>query len=109
MSTKHDREQPLSVKMDDDVLIIRIGLDRLAYCAETSPEFYCGETGRYCLKVTNRHGFANDVILALNHEEDDGSTPVERMLDAAIVAAFEDGSEHMRDLRDSNREEEDEP
>jgi hypothetical protein len=47
--------------------------------------------------IADPTGFANDVIRALTAEEEDGSTLLTDLLDAACKDAVEDGAEHFID------------
>ena len=44
------------------------------------------------VQVTDVRRFAKDVVYALNHEKEDGTTPVHELFDAAFEKAVEDGS-----------------
>lgn len=45
------------------------------------------------LKITDATAFARDLCRALNVEDEDGTTPVHQLFDAAIQTAFEQGAE----------------
>lgn len=47
----------------------------------------------YPIRITDEKAFAKYVCLALNKEEEDGTTPVHELFDAAFWAAAEDGAE----------------
>lgn len=90
------KDCPLSVAVEGDELVIRIGIDTLAFSAEHCPLFYneekhMGAMGPY-VKVEDKVELAKDVIRAMQHEEEDGSTPLSDMFDKAIEDAAEDGS-----------------
>lgn len=85
-----------------DELVIRIGVATLAHAclaagfawnllgehsATLDPREHC--------KVTDLHGFAEDVRSALLNEAEDGSSKLTNVLDAAMQAAVEDGSLHF--------------
>jgi hypothetical protein len=84
-------DSPLSVKVEDDELVIRIGVDTLAWAGERCPDL---EDERYepMFRIVNATEFANDVLHELKKEEEDGTTLVHLMLDKAIVSAIEQGS-----------------
>jgi hypothetical protein len=84
---------PLRVRIVDRVLIIEIGIGTLKFAAEHCEKFWNGEADLYMLKVTDAERFARDVQIALQVEEEDGSTPISRLLDEMIEDAVEDGSE----------------
>lgn len=89
------RDRPLQACVQDDQLVIRIGLETLKTAAEHCPLFYDG-TVENCdppyVKVKGRRELAKDVKRELFREREDGSSPISDLLDEAIMAAFEDGS-----------------
>ena len=91
-----NRDLPLRCKVEDGQLVFHIGIETLAFAAEHCPNFYDyekhGASGPPWVKVVDANELANDVCNAINDEEEDGTTPLMELLDAAIVAAFEDGS-----------------
>ena len=104
-SIRGRKHKPLSVKITrDGVLTIEIGVDVNAFATLRST--YAGQltdpkrTGkeqdpRKVFKITNARGFATDVKRALLEEEEDGSSLLTNVLDAASEKAIEDGSEHF--------------
>lgn len=87
------RNIPLRCQVVERVLTIEIGIDTLKFAAENSPKFWNGEADVHTLKVTNADQFAEDVRRALTAEEEDGSTPLNLLLDEMIEDAVDDGSE----------------
>jgi len=85
--------RPLEVSIASGRLIISIGVDTLASAAERCLRFYDGERDRYTLTVTDKEKFATEVVRALQHEEEDGTTPLHVLLDDAFEAAVDDGCE----------------
>jgi hypothetical protein len=90
------RDTPLQAGIENDQLVIRIGIDTLHYSAEHCPLLYDGTVENcdppYC-KVLDKRELARDVIMELFREREDGSSPISDLLDEAILAAMEDGSE----------------
>lgn len=86
---------PLQVRIEGQQLVVRIGIDTLAFCAEHCPRFYDHEKhdadGPY-VRVTDKAELAKDISLALQHEQEDGTTPLHILLDDAIEYAYGDGS-----------------
>lgn len=80
-------KKPLSVEIKDDVLTFSIGVETLAYAIQQGPNWPSD------VKVTDARTFAKDVLRELEREEEDGTTPVHRMLDARGRDAMENGSE----------------
>ena len=80
------RNQQLKVEIKAGRLEITIGVDLLCFAVEHG-------TGMDWLKITDKDVFANEIRSALLSEEEDGSTPVHRMLDAAASEAAEQGAE----------------
>lgn len=93
------RDKALCCRVEDEELVIRIGIGTLALAAENCPLFH-DELRRPDLpymKVVDAAALAEDVVQALNDEQEDGTTPIHLMLDAAIEAAAENGSEGFSD------------
>ena len=88
------RDKWLTVEIVDEEVRIRIGIDVLAWSAEHNDAYY--DAVKYQLKVLDGAGFAKDVLLELEREEEDGTTAVHRLLDKAINAAIDNGSVHCR-------------
>lgn len=91
------RNRPLQVKVEDDELVIRIGIGTLAFAAERCPLLteYPGPGEKdppYC-KIADAKTLADDIARELLAEEEDGSTPLDYLLDNAILKAYEDGAE----------------
>jgi hypothetical protein len=90
---KTSAERSLTVKVEGDELVIRIGVDTLAFAFETSEEneYYDAQTKtvRKSWKIVDKHRFAKCVINAICEEKRDGSTPLTLFLDVACVRATE--------------------
>jgi hypothetical protein len=87
-------DAPLNAKIEGDQLVIRIGIDTLAFAAEHCPRFYDNEKNPDppFIKVTDKRELALDVVCALLHEQEDGTTPLCILLDDAFEYAYGDGS-----------------
>lgn len=93
---KSPREQSLLVEVKDGRLIMSIGVETLAFAVENAPgpplTRYDEESGEFVhTKVTDAGAFATEVRGALMAEQEDGSTPLDRMLDAVAWDAIGDG------------------
>ena len=91
------KDAELSLKIEDEELVIRIGISTLAFAATKGPYFDnivmdhdCDEDA---VKVTDEAEFAKSILAALEEEEEDGSTRVHKMLDSAAEFACEQGYE----------------
>jgi len=51
-------------------------------------------------RLTDPSAFAEEFVRALNHEQEDGTTPVHVMLDKALYAAIEEGAEGVEEHPD---------
>lgn len=89
------KKQALKVRLSKGVLSISIGIDTLAFCAEQHPDVWLPETDKSRIVVSNAFKFAKEVKIALEQEEEDGTTPVHSMLDNAILTAWESGCEGL--------------
>lgn len=89
-------DAPLRASVSNGILVIEIGIDTLQHAAENCPALYDGTVENcdppYC-KVVDKFELANSVKREMFHEREDGSSPISDLLDEAIVAAIEDGSE----------------
>lgn len=91
------KDQPLSCKIADDELVIRIGIDTLAFsCERCDDPFWCYNevVGDFVQqwKVIDNQEWAVDVARELNREGEDGSTSLTRLIDKMFVKAMEHGS-----------------
>ena len=86
--------QPLTIGVEGDELVIRIGVDTLQFAFEMGEDNqpFDDEVNdfRRSWKVTDKHKFARGVGNALCNEEEDGSTPLTKVLDEAYIHAVED-------------------
>lgn len=92
------KDQPLKCSVEGDELVIRIGIDVLAFAfeeaEENNPFDYESESGDFRRKygVIDKGEFANDVALAMNAEAENGDTPLNLFLDKMMQVAADDGS-----------------
>ncbi len=87
------RNIPLRCRVVDRVLTIEIGISTLKGAAEQHDSFWQPATDKCSLVVDDADLFARAVRAELLREGEDGSTPVRRMLDAAISEAVEQGAD----------------
>lgn len=89
------REQPLHGNVEGEQLVLRIGIETLAFCAEHCDEFYDDVHAPYppYLKVLSREQWSQDVLRAMFAEREDGSSLATDFFDAAFSRAYDDGSE----------------
>ena len=87
----------LEVKIENEELVIRVGISTLCKAVRQCPsisdavmEADCDES---VVEITDETVFAQAICDALEDEEEDGSTPVHRLLDAAADSAIEQGCE----------------
>lgn len=82
------KDTPLSVSVEHNQLVIRIGVDTLAFADKERQDDMWGKHA-----ITNAKGFAVDVSRMMQREEEDGSCPLTDFLDNMMVDAINDGSE----------------
>lgn len=75
----------LNIEIEDEVLTIRIGTTCLINALSGIERFSEDFT------ITDQVAVLKAVIAELGREEEDGSTPVHRMLDQAFIEAVEQG------------------
>lgn len=80
----------VEAKIEDGVIVIRVPVSVLPAALEQNPR---NDSYRGSL-ITNLEGFARDVVIELNREEKDGTTPVHLLFDKAMAEAIEQGSLH---------------
>lgn len=118
--TDHKGEDaPLTVDIVNDELVIRIGIGTLAYAfdhmEENNPYDDNLRDFKQSWKVSDPMEFAKDVVGALVDEEEDGSHPLNRLLDQVCTAAADNGclgieectdnkSAYTRDYEDEHKE-----
>lgn len=78
-------------------IVIELNIANLAHEAVV-PDCLCDGEFRPSVKIVNARKFARDFVAELNREEEDGSTPVHALFDAAFVAAVEQGADGMECL-----------
>lgn len=88
-------EFPLRIDSNMGTLSLFISDKVLRFAAETSQGLWDGESGPDVpvVKITDQREFAFAVAEAINAEDEDGSTLLTRMIDAAIMSAVENGCE----------------
>ena len=85
-------------KIENGNLLISISIDTLVNAANYSQYFFdCKEDG-INLVISDKDKFAKSVANALNLEEEDGGTPITRMLDEAIIWVSEQGEEGIEEI-----------
>jgi hypothetical protein len=91
------KDQRLVVEVKDDELVVRIGIDTLAFAANESDAFKPWddrvEDWVQKFKVVDPIAFAGDVKRAMLDEAEDGSSPLSRFLDNVDEAALDDGAD----------------
>ena len=91
-------ESPLQTKIENGQLVISIGINTLAYCAEFEGRepFWKYDDDKndfvQVYKIIDSKGWAEDLVRELNREEEDGSTPLTDLLDKMSENALDDGS-----------------
>lgn len=85
------RDQHLEAAISDDVLIITIGVSNLVTAVLAGPHLDGDDPVAVDVDI-----FAAEILAELLREEEDGTTPIHRMLDAAAVEAIEQGAEGIR-------------
>jgi hypothetical protein len=94
LNSKNPAGLPLTIGVEEDQLVIRIGVDTLAWCFEINDDNHTYDEKandyRRDWKVVDPHKFAKGVAVGLRIEEEDGSTPLTEILDAACIVAIED-------------------
>lgn len=92
---------PLKAEVVDGELVVRIGVETLAYAVAFANWSNPYDEHRLdyfrSFAIQNPHTFAVDVCHALNDEAEDGSTILTNLLDEACEEAVNQGSEGLAD------------
>lgn len=83
--------------IEDDAIVIRVAFSHLPTIIEGA---WAANGISTRLKVTDVVAFAKDLSHALNDEDEEGTTPIHRLFDHAIEAAFESGADGVEEYRD---------
>ena len=89
------KDTPLQTNIEDDQIVIRIGIETHAWCALAKNGGRLQEN----LRVSNPLQFAKDVIRELNRESEIGETLLTNALDRAMDNAVDQGSTAIRELK----------
>jgi hypothetical protein len=77
-------------RIENGWIVIRVAIATLPGAWKSAVELGFVEPG---WKIIDANVFAHDVVLALNEGDDDGTTPVHRLFDAACEEAIAQGSQ----------------
>ncbi len=90
------KETPLTVNLRNGELVIKIGINVIANAIARGNDFhaYAEKSGEYLrnFAIVDAAEFAKDVSIALTYEEEDGSSPISKLLDEMGQSAIDDGS-----------------
>lgn len=78
------KDAGLTVGLEGEQLVIRIGIDTLGFALTAADE---------PLRVVDARLAAEEIVRELTREEEDGTTPVHKLLDKAGFDAWENGGE----------------
>lgn len=76
--------------IEDGAIVIRLPIANLPVIVDAG---WAGGKIEPRMKVTDAEEFAKELVRALNDEEEDGTTRIHLMFDAALEFAFEQGAE----------------
>lgn len=88
------KDRALVCVVEGDELIIRIGVDTLAFADQERRNYERGSA----YKVTDTVGFAMDVAVALLREDEIGATMLTNLLDQAMDDAIGRGSAYVEEV-----------
>jgi hypothetical protein len=87
-------------KIEGDQIIIRLDISALPVIV--SGGWACNALPP--LKVTDSGGFAKDLCRALNDENEEGTTPLHRVIDKAVLTAVEQGAFGIDEISEEEAE-----
>ena len=89
-------DQPLVASLEDHQIVIRIGINTLAYCFDIStannPYVDAKDAFIQSFKVIKQIEFANDVVSEMMSEGEDGSSMLTDLIETACDRAVDNGS-----------------
>lgn len=83
-------------------IVIELPISVLPKALHAAP-FNTDPDGDPAYHVTDKTAFADAIVEQLGEEEEDGTTPLHRLFDAAMSAAIEDGAEGADEYQRSVR------
>lgn len=86
---ENPKDQQLKVEIIDNKLSISLGLNVLSHATEYGLSKVFGDD----FKITDCDIFAAEIVRSLTVEDEDGTTPVHKMIDEAAIHAVEFGAE----------------
>lgn len=96
ISDNRGSDAPLTVDIEEEEIVIRIGIGTLAWAFDHMEENNPWSDDKHDFvqswKVSDPAEFAKDVVGELTNEEEDGSHPLNRLLDQVSAAAADQGS-----------------
>lgn len=89
----HAEEMPLRCRAENGTIEMGVSANVLRFAAGSLEALWDGESSpsEPVVKITDISAFAAAVADAINQEEEDGGTLLNRMLDDAIIMAVENG------------------
>lgn len=91
-----DRDSGRAI-IEDDIIVIRVPITYLPIIIEGAWALNALDTR---FKLTDAALFAKDLVRALNDENEEGTTMVHKMFDAAINEALEQGADGIEEHED---------
>jgi hypothetical protein len=82
-------------------IVIRLPIGNIPAAYRSGIDLGVHEPG---FKVTNARLFAHDVARALNDEDEEGTTPIHHLFDAAFAEAIEQGAEGIEEMESDDAE-----
>jgi len=86
-----DYGKQLTVEVEDGQLKISIGIALLAFATQTALDFPPD------FKINDLRDFAKSMVGQLQRQEEDGTTPIHRMFDAAANEIMEQGDDGIEE------------
>jgi len=93
------QKRSAEASIEQGSIVIRLPVVNIPKAYRAGVDLGCIPTDGW--KVTNAVAFARDVVRALNDEDEQGTTPIHRLFDAAFSSAVEQGSEGAAEVEDA--------
>lgn len=77
-------------------IVIRVAIGAIPVAYQAGVDLRAIEPG---FRIVNARKFAKDLVRSLNHEDEEGTTPIHRLFDTACEHAIEQGADGVEETK----------
>ena len=88
---------PARAVIEGDEIVIRLPIATIGVAVQAGNDLLVFDVP---IRVTDAALFAPEMVAALNDEDEEGTTPIMKLFDAAVWSAFEGGAEGIEEDAD---------